>query len=153
MKWVNCDHSKAALLHLLLLIHKFRFHNLSNAMCSFLSPWCAPFGYFVSSLTIHFTNKNSMRHEIIRCLILATVFFPCFLDNGGFSGCFPHQESRDIRGNQPSWNEEQPQKAPATWNSAACVGSKVTHCHTWLQRVDRKFSLLHCINIQHCKLN
>uniref|UniRef100_A0A3P9M970 Transmembrane 131 like n=1 Tax=Oryzias latipes TaxID=8090 RepID=A0A3P9M970_ORYLA len=49
---------------------------------------------------------------------------PNYTDNGGFSGCFPHQESRDIRGNQPSWNEEQPRKPPTTWNSAACVGSK-----------------------------
>lgn len=50
---------------------------------------------------------------------------PCsYIGNGPFQTGFPSQGGQNVHGNQSSWSEEQPQKSPTTWSSAACVGSK-----------------------------
>ncbi|XP_062244055.1 transmembrane protein 131-like isoform X2 [Platichthys flesus] len=49
-----------------------------------------------------------------------------FIGNGTFPGGFPAQEVQNSQSNQTCWTEEQPQEPPSTWDTAACVGSKVT---------------------------
>lgn len=50
-----------------------------------------------------------------------------FVGNGTFPSGFPSQESQNAAHcSQSSWSEEQPQESPSTWDTAACVGSKVT---------------------------
>ncbi|XP_029364736.1 transmembrane protein 131-like isoform X1 [Echeneis naucrates] len=47
-----------------------------------------------------------------------------YIGNGTFSSGFAGQEGQNAHSNHTSWNEEQPQDSPSTWDTAACVGSK-----------------------------
>lgn len=53
-----------------------------------------------------------------------------FAGNGTFPSGFPAQEGQNTHSSQTSWSEEQPQESPSTWDTAACVGSKVTTHNT-----------------------
>lgn len=55
--------------------------------------------------------------------------------NGTFPSGFPGQEGQNAHCSQSSWSEEQPQESPSTWDTAACVGSKVMSYNTKLNWV------------------
>lgn len=57
------------------------------------------------------------------------------IGNGTFPSSFPGQEGQNAHCSQTSWSEEQPQESPPTWDTAACVGSKVTGFKTQLRLV------------------
>lgn len=60
--------------------------------------------------------------------------FVCYhlIGNGTFPSSFPGQESQNAHCSQTSWSEEQPQESPPTWDTVACVGSKVNLIQTGL---------------------
>lgn len=59
----------------------------------------------------------------VSCLSLDCLNHP--VGNGTFPGGFPGQEGQNAHCSQTSWNEEPPQESPSSWDTAACVGSKV----------------------------
>lgn len=66
--------------------------------------------------------------------------------NGTFPSGFPVQEGQNAHCSQTGWTEEQPQESPSTWDTAACVGSKVRTAkgaiHTLAFKVSKNLNIL-----------
>ena len=86
-----------------------------------------PLPYYV--FVLHSVLSSSRRYYSVKQLLeqALTVLSNHFVGNGTFPSGFPGQESQNAAHcSQSSWSEEQPQESPSTWDTAACVGSKVT---------------------------
>lgn len=78
---------------------------------------------------LHSALSSSRRNYFFQLLLeqALSVWSNRFVGNGTFPSGFPGQESQNAAHcSQSSWSEEQPQESPSTWDTAACVGSKVT---------------------------
>lgn len=109
----------------------FRYTWSNNSQCNNPYTYCEEANYIGTEWIRCSRNFFFLMSTLHSCVVWVTVswLFTCWniypLGNGTFPSGFSAQESQSTHTNQSCWTEEQPQESPSTWDTGACVGSKV----------------------------